>query len=126
MHSGIFLYAKKIFFIICLALYYTKFGDIVTNKSLHEKKNFRLTKICEKDRQDHISLLFACFRFTEISYFLNFPSNKNVRKHHLSANAYYYVNMKLSYTVAVRKDEIFCDIVMKTSNFLVVFRSTFR
>ena len=30
------------------------------------------------------SLVFVCFRFTEISYFLNFPSNENLRKQHLS------------------------------------------
>ena len=46
------------------------------------------------------SLVFVCFRFTEISYVLNFPSNENVRKQHLSANAYSCVNMKFSYTIA--------------------------
>ena len=53
------------------------------------------------------SSAFVCLRFTEISYFLNFPSNENVRKQHLSANAYFCVNMKFSYTIAGRKDEIF-------------------
>ena len=64
------------------------------------------------------SLVSVCFRFTEISYFLSFPSNENVRKQHLSANAYFCVNMKFSYMIAC--------IVMKTSNFLLVFTSTFR
>ena len=52
------------------------------------------------------SLVFLFFRFTKISEFLNFPSNKNVRKQHLSANAYFCVNMKFSYTIAGRKDEM--------------------
>ena len=60
-----------------------------------------------------------------ISYFLNFPSNENVRKQHLSASAYFCVNMKFSYKVAGRKHETFCPIVTKTSNFLLVFRSAF-
>ena len=71
---------------------------------LHKNKNFRLTKISEKDRKDDI---FVCFRFTEISYFLSFPSNENVRKEHLSANAYICVNMKFAYMIVGRKDEIF-------------------
>ena len=31
--------------------------------SLHENKNFRLTKICEKDRKDHIFISFRMFSF---------------------------------------------------------------
>ena len=53
------------------------------------------------------SLVFVCFRFTEISYFLSFPSNKNVRKQHLSANAFFCVNMKFLYMIIGRKDESF-------------------
>ena len=76
--------------------------------SLHEKNNFRLMKICEKDRKDIIfSLVFEYFRFTEMSYFLNFPSNENVTKQHFSASAYFYVNMKFSYKIPGRKDEIY-------------------
>ena len=52
-------------------------------------------------------LVFVCFRFTEISYFLYSPSKGNVRKTHLSASAYFCVNMKFSYAIARRKDEIF-------------------
>ena len=58
--------------------------------------------------------------FSEISFY------ENVRKHHLSANAYYCVNMTFLYTIAGRKDEIFCRIVTKKSDFLLVFRSTLR
>ena len=31
--------------------------------TLHENKNFRLTKICEKDRKDHIFISFRMFPF---------------------------------------------------------------
>ena len=53
------------------------------------------------------SLAFICFLFPEISYFLNFTSNKNVRKQRLSAIAYSGVNITVSYTIAERRDEIF-------------------
>ena len=52
-------------------------------------------------------LVYVCFRFTEISYFLNFPSNEIARKQHLSLNVYSWVNMEFSYTIAVLKDEVF-------------------
>ena len=43
------------------------------------KKNLRkLRKFVKKDRKD-----IAGFRFTEISNFLNFPSNENARKQHM-------------------------------------------
>ena len=62
----------------------------------------------------------------EISYFLNFPSNENVRNQDLSTNAYSYVNMKFLCKIAGRKDEIFCGIVTKTSDFSLAFMSFFR
>ena len=68
---------------------------------------FVLRNFVKRIKKITFSLGFACFRFTEISYFLNFSSNENVRKQLLSANAYSCVNMKFSYTIAVRKDEIF-------------------
>ena len=52
------------------------------------------------------SLFFVCFRFTERLYFLSFPLNENVRKKHLSANAYFCVNMKFLYMIAGRKDKM--------------------
>ena len=68
---------------------------------MHEKKK------CMKRAENIIFLLhFKGFRFTEISYH-DFPSNKNVRKLHLYANAYSCVNMKFLYTIVGRKDEIF-------------------
>ena len=74
---------------------------------------FVLGKFVKRTENIIFSLVFVCFRFTEISYFLNFPSNENVRKQHLSANAYSCVNMKFSYTIAVRKDEIFYVVLLR-------------
>ena len=74
---------------------------------------FVLRKFVKRTENILFSLVFVCFRFTEISYFLNFPSNENVRKQHLSANAYSCVNMKFSYTIAVRKDEIFYVVLLR-------------
>ena len=74
--------------------------------TLHENKNFLLTKICEKDRKDHIFISFCMFPFHGNIVFSDFSSNENVRKQHLSVNEYSCVNMKFFYTIAVRKDEI--------------------
>ena len=74
---------------------------------------FVLRKFVKRTEKIIFSLVFVCFRFTEISYFLNFPSNENVRKQHLSANVYSCVNMKFSYTIAVRKDEIFYVVLLR-------------
>ena len=46
------------------------------------------------DRKDHIFISFRMF------------PNKNVRKQHLSENMYSCVNMKFTYTIAVRKDVV--------------------
>ena len=116
-----------------------------------KKRIFVLQKFVKRAEKIIFSLVSVCFHFTEISYFLNFLSNKNVRKQHLSANAYFCVNMKFSYTIAdvkmkfsmsyciknkrffasvqvnfpliifKRKDEIFCRMTAKTSHW-----STFR
>ena len=93
--------------------------------TLHGNRNFRLTKICEKDRKDQIFISFRMFSFHG-NIIKNFPSNENVRKQHLSANAYSCVKMKFSYTIDVRKDEIFCRFLTKTSDFSLPFRSTIR
>ena len=83
-----------------------------------KKRIFVLRKFVKSAEKIIFSFVFVCFRLTEISYLLSFPSNENVRKQHLSANAYFCVNMKFSYMIAC--------IVMKTSDFLLVFTSTFR
>ena len=72
-----------------------------------KKRIFVLRKFGKRKEKIIFSLVFICFRFTEISYSLNFPSNENIRKQHLSANVYSRVNMKFAYTIAVRKDEVF-------------------
>ena len=47
-------------FILITALSLFRFWVI---KTLHEKKNFRLTEICEKDRKDHFFVRFHIFPF---------------------------------------------------------------
>ena len=70
-------------------------------------------KICAKDRKNHIFITFHMFPFHEISSFPNFPSKKNVRKQHLSANAYSCVKIKFSYTTTARKGEIFYVVLLR-------------
>ena len=78
---------------------------------VHEKLIFVLQIFVKRTEKIIFSLVFSCFCFTEISYFLNFPSNENGRKQHLSASANFCVNMKFSYTIAGRKDEIvYCNV----------------
>ena len=74
---------------------------------------FVLRKFVKRTKNIIFSLVFVCFRFMEMSYFLNFPSNEHVRKQHLSANAYSCVNMKFSYTITVRKNEIFFIVLLR-------------
>ena len=75
-----------------------------------KKRIFFLRKFVKRVEKIIFSLVFVCFRFTEMSYFLNVPLNENVRKQHLSANTYLCVNMKFSYTIAGRKDEMsYCN-----------------
>ena len=99
---------------------------VVYDKHCMKTRIFVLLKFVKRTEKIIFSLVFVCFRFTDISYFLNFSSNENVRKQHLSANAYSCVNMKFSYTIALRKDETFFRLVAKTSDFSPAFRSTFR
>ena len=71
---------------------------IYTNNWHYMKKRiFVLRKFVKRAGNIIFSLVFVCSRFTEISYFLSFPSNENVWKQHLSGNAYFCVNMKFSY-----------------------------
>ena len=61
-------------------------------KCIHcmKKRIFVLQKFVKSAEKIIFSFAFVCFHFTEISYFLSFPSNENVR------NAYFFVNMKFS------------------------------
>ena len=102
-----FLWPQRI---VLLSCYLKIFLKSPTNP-LHEKRTFVLWKFVKRTENIIFSLVFVCFRFTEISYFLNFPSNEDVRKQHLSVNAYYCINMKFSYTISGGKDEIFCVVL---------------
>ena len=103
-------------------------NDHHKTKYKYENKN-----LVKRTENTIFSLVFVCFRFTEISYFLNFPANENVRKQHLPANAYSCVKMKFlmkmsfcyenkryftcvyinfSLTIFQRKDEI-CYVVLQ-------------
>ena len=74
---------------------------------------FVLRKFVKRTKNILFSLVFVCFCFMEISYFLNFPSNQHVRKQHLSANAYSCINMKFSHTIVERKDETFYVVLLR-------------
>ena len=71
-----------------------------------KKRIFVLRKFVKSAEKIIFSIVSVCFSFREISYILSFPSNENVGKQHLSAIAYFCVNMKLSYMIAECKDEI--------------------
>ena len=71
-----------------------------------KKRIFVLQKFLKRTEKIMFLLVFVCFHFTEISYFLHCPSKGNVRKTHLSASAYFCVNMKFSYAIARRKDDV--------------------
>ena len=100
-----------------------------------KKRTFVLRKFVERTERFIFLLVFPCFRFTEILYFLKFYSNRNVRKQHLSVFKflqYFWLNMKFSFpilrfqvnyllTILKEKDDIFCRITAKTSHW-----STFR
>ena len=72
-----------------------------------KKRIFVLRKFVKRAEKIIFSLVFVSFPFTEISYFLSFPLNENVTKQHLSANVYFCINIKFSYTIPRRKDEVF-------------------
>ena len=74
---------------------------------MYEKRIFVLRKFVKRTEKILFPLVLVCLQFAEISYFLNFPSNKNVRKQLLSIGAYFCLNMKFSYTIAGRKDQVF-------------------
>ena len=66
------------------------------------KKRIFVLKKCVKIKENIISQLISICSFFIETYFLNFPSNKNVIKQHLSANAYSHVNMTFSYTIFIQ------------------------
>ena len=86
--------------------------------SLHcmKKRIFVMRKFVKRKEKIIFSLVFACSRLMEISYFLNSSSDENVRKQQLSGSAYFCLNMKCSHTIAGRKDNIY-RIITKTRDF---------
>ena len=52
-----------------------------------KRRIFVLQKFVKRTENFTFSLDSACFRFTEISYFLTFSSKENVTKQHLFSNA---------------------------------------
>ena len=99
----------------------------IEKQILHEKKNFCLTKICEKDRKYHIFISCSMFLF-----------HGNIIFPELSVKRKYKKAASFCKCVFLRKYEIFaydswterlnfqCRIVTKTSDFSLAFRSTFR
>ena len=81
-----------------------KAGTIDFEITLHEKRNFGLTKICKKGRKDRIFISFRMFSFHGNIIFSELSFKWNVRKQHLSTDAYSCVNMKFLYTISARKD----------------------
>ena len=96
---------------------------------MHETRIFVEQKFVKRAEKIIFSLVFVCFRFTEISNFLSFPSNEKVRKQYLSPNAYFCINMKFSHMIAQRWNFL-CHVVTSCSelycNFLLMFTSIFR
>ena len=74
-----------------------------------KKISFVLQKFVKRAENIIFSVVFVCARFTGISHFLDFPSNENVRKQHLSENAFSTRSLDA---------KMKCRIVMKTSDFV--------
>ena len=85
----------------------------IVDKHCMKIRIFVLRNFVKRTEKTIFSLVFVCFRFTQISYFLNFPSNKNIGKQHLSANAYSCLNMTFPYTISMHKDEILCVVLLQ-------------
>ena len=80
--------------------------------SLHERRNFCLTKISEKDKKNHIFVSFHMLPFQENIKFSELFFKQKCKKVASSCKCvflYSCINMKFSYTIAGRKDEIFYD-----------------
>ena len=80
--------------------------------ALHEKNNFCLTKICEKDRKYHIFVSFRMFPFRGNIAFSELSFKRKYKKAATFRNAYSCENVKFLYAIAICKDEIF-DVVLQ-------------
>ena len=90
-----------------------KKGDL-SQISMHERKNFRLTKICEKEKNYHIFVSFHIFSFQENIKFSELSFKQKCKKAASSCNCaflYSCTNMKFSHTIAGLKDGNFYDIL---------------
>ena len=103
--------------------------------ALHEKKDFCLTKICEKDRKDHFFVSFRMFPFhgnifSELSFkrkckkAASFRRCVFLRKYdvkmkfsvsHCNENKRFFASVWVNFSLTIfkRKDEIFCCITAK-------------
>ena len=74
-----------------------------------KKRIFVLRKFVKTVEKIMFLFVLVCFCHGNI-IFSELASNENVRKQHLSVNAYFCVNMKFSYMIAGRNDEIsYCN-----------------
>ena len=66
MNTLVVIFQTTTMFKLLILLFIMNFFEILKVwpfNTLHENKNFRLTKICEKDRKDHIFISFLMFPF---------------------------------------------------------------
>ena len=74
---------------------------------MKKKKNFRLTKISEKDRKDSTFVIFHMFSFHENILFSELSFKRKCKKAASFCKRVFLPKYKFSYTIAGRKDEIF-------------------
>ena len=94
--------------------------------TLHENKNFHLTKICEKDRNDHIFISFRMFPFHK-----NVFSERSFKRKCMKAASFRKCVFLRKYETFVYDScayrwNFLCIFVTKTSDFSPAFKSTFR
>ena len=121
MNTLVVIFQTTTMFKLLILLFIMNFFEILKVwpfNTLHENKNFRLTKICEKDRKDHIFISFLMFPFQGNIIFSELSFKRKCKKAASFRNARSCVNMKFSYTIAVRKDEIFYVVFYENKRFL--------
>ena len=84
--------------------YSTKMQDIHCRK----KKCFRLTKICKKERKDHIFVSFLMFPLYRNFIFSELSFKRKCKKAASFRRADSCVNMKFSYTIVARFSMFYC------------------
>ena len=95
--------------------------------SLHENKNFRLTKICEKDRKDHIFISFRMFPFHGNIIFSELSFKRKCKKAASFRKCVFLRKYEIfAYNSCAWRWNFLCRFVRKTSDFSPAFRSIFR